>query len=62
MIWAHNLHITRKNPEIEQASYQGTVTLGTLIDRGLDDRYVPIGLVGYAVGINWDTQARPRRG
>ena len=54
-VWAHNLHITRNNPGIEQASYPGAVTLGTLLDRELGASYAPIGLVGYAVGIDWQT-------
>jgi erythromycin esterase-like protein len=52
-VWAHNLHITRKNPEIDEASYPGAITFGTLLDRELGERYVPIGLIGHAVGTNW---------
>lgn len=52
-IWAHNLHLTRKNPEIEFPAYRGATTLGTLLDRDLGPRYVPIGVVGYKIGIDW---------
>ncbi len=52
-IWAHNLHLTRRNPEIEAAAYPKAITFGTLVDRELGARYVPIGLIGYKVSIDW---------
>jgi erythromycin esterase-like protein len=52
-VWAHNGHLSLEYTQVIKPAYPNTVTFGTLLGQAYRERYRPIGLVGYKVGINW---------
>jgi erythromycin esterase-like protein len=53
IIWMHNYHLTADHPAVTGDDTAGVKTFGTELHAEVGDRYAPVALVGYDVGINW---------